>query len=47
MCVPLPWAAVVFEHIFLVARDRRADLQRKLDLSVNRIRRIVEAGADA
>ena len=47
MCVPLPRAAVVFERLFLFVRDRRADLQKNLDVSVDRIRTIVEAGADA
>jgi hypothetical protein len=47
MCVPLPWAAVVFEHVFLFIRDRRADLQKNLDVSVDRIRTIVEAGVSA
>jgi Polyketide cyclase / dehydrase and lipid transport len=44
MCVPLPYGAVVFERLFLFVRDRRSDLQANLDLSVDRIRRIVEAG---
>lgn len=44
MCVPLPFGAVVFEHLFLFIRDRRSDLQANLDLSVDRIRRIVETG---
>lgn len=43
MCVPLPWAALVFEYLFLFVRDRRADLQKNLDVSVHRIRTIVEA----
>ena len=47
MCVPLPFAAVVFEYLFLFVRDRRSDLQANLDLSVNRIRNIVEAGVGA
>ncbi len=47
MCVPLPLVVVVFEHLFLFVRDRRADLQRNIDASVDRIRAIVEAGADA
>jgi hypothetical protein len=45
MCVPLPRAAVIFEHLFLFVRDRRADLQQNLDTSVQRIRTIVEAGS--
>ncbi|OBJ17792.1 hypothetical protein A5653_11770 [Mycobacterium colombiense] len=47
MCVPLPFGAVVFERLFLFVRDRRGDLQKNLDVSVDRIRRIVEAGVDA
>ena len=47
MCVPLPLGAVAFEHLFLFIRDRRADLQQNLEVSVDRIRRIVEAGVDA
>jgi Polyketide cyclase / dehydrase and lipid transport len=47
MCVPLPFSAVVFERLFLFVRDRRSDLQANLDLSVNRIRNIVEAGVGA
>jgi hypothetical protein len=47
MCVPLPLAVVVFEHLFLFVRDRRTDLQANIQLSVDRIRRIVEAGVAA
>ncbi|BBY38370.1 hypothetical protein MMAN_25040 [Mycobacterium mantenii] len=47
MCVRLPFGAVAFEHLFLLVRDRRGDLQKNLDVSVNRIRRIVEAGVEA
>ncbi|OMC19554.1 SRPBCC family protein [Mycobacterium colombiense] len=47
MCVPLPFGAVAFERLFLFVRDRRGDLQKNLDVSVDRIRRIVEAGVDA
>ncbi len=46
MCVPLPFGAVVFEHLFLFVQDRRTDLQENLDVSVNRIRTIVEAEVD-
>ena len=46
MCVPLPFGAVVFEHLFLFIRDRRQDLQANLDVSVDRIRAIIEAGVD-
>lgn len=42
MCVDLPVAAVVFEHLFLLVRDRRTDLQTNLDVSVDRIRAIAE-----
>jgi hypothetical protein len=47
MCVPLPLGAVVFEHLFLFIRDRRTDLQANLEVSVGRIRAIVEAGVNA
>ncbi|OBF07651.1 SRPBCC family protein [Mycobacterium sp. 852002-10029_SCH5224772] len=43
MCVGLPLSVVVFEHLFLFVRDRRQDLQKNLDLSVERIKAIVEA----
>lgn len=46
MCIPLPFSAVVFERHFLFVRDRRVDLQENLELSVDRIRAIVEAGVD-
>lgn len=46
MCVPLPLGAVAFERLFLFVGDRRGDLQKNLDVSVDRIRRIVEAGVD-
>lgn len=47
MCVPLPRAALVFEHCILFIRDRRVDLQANLETSVKRIREIVEAGVPA
>jgi hypothetical protein len=47
MCVPLPLGVVVFEHLFLFIRDRRADLRENLEVSVDRIRAIVEAGVNA
>jgi hypothetical protein len=47
MCVPLPLGVVLFERLFLFVRDRRADLQKNLEVSVNRIRAIVEAGVNA
>lgn len=45
MCVPLPLGAVVFEHLFLFIRDRRKDLQKNLEISLDRIRAIVETEA--
>lgn len=47
MCVPLPFGVVVFERLFLFVGDRRVDLQHNLEVSVNRIRTIVEAGVHA
>jgi hypothetical protein len=47
MCVPLPFGVVVFERLFLFVGDRRSDLQANIDLSVDRIRRIVESGVNA
>lgn len=47
MCVPLPFGVVLFERLFLFVRDRRSDLQANIDLSVERIRGIVEAGVNA
>jgi len=47
MCVPLPLGAVIFERFFLFVWDRRTDLQQNLQVSVDRIRMIVEAGVDA
>ncbi len=44
MCVRLPFGAVVFERLFLFIWDRRTDLQNNLQVSVDRIRAIVEAG---
>lgn len=43
MCVPLPFGVVVFERLFLFVRDRRADLQKNLEISLGRIKAIVEA----
>lgn len=45
MCVGFPVTAVVFEHLFLLVHDRRADLQTNLQVSVDRIRAIVEGHA--
>jgi hypothetical protein len=42
MCVNLPLAAVVFERLCLWVWDRRVDLQKNLDTSVERICEIVE-----
>jgi hypothetical protein len=47
MCVPLPFGAVVFERLFLFIWDRRTDLQKNLEVSLDRIRAIVEAGVQA
>ncbi len=44
MCVDLPRGVLIFEHLFMFVRDRRADLQNNLDASVRRIRAIAEAG---
>ncbi len=45
MRVELPWFVAVYERLFLLVRDRRADLQDNLEASVRRIRDIVEADA--
>ena len=47
MCVPLPLGAVIFERFFLFVWDRRTDLRDNIQLSVDRIRGIVEAGVNA
>jgi hypothetical protein len=47
MCVPLPFGAVVFERLFLFIWDRRTDLQKNLEVSLDRIRAIIEAGVQA
>ncbi len=44
MCVPLPFAVLAFERLFLFVWDRRPDLQNNIQVSVDRIRAIVEAG---
>jgi hypothetical protein len=44
MCVPMPFAVLAFERLFLFVWDRRTDLQKNLQVSVDRIRTIVEAG---
>jgi hypothetical protein len=44
MCVRIPLPAVIFERFLLFVWDRRTDLQQNLQLSVDRIRTIVEAG---
>ncbi len=43
MCVPLPVGIALYERFFLFVADRRSDLQDNLNMSVNRIRTIVEA----
>ncbi|MFC8044104.1 SRPBCC family protein [Nocardia sp. NPDC057353] len=45
MCVALPASVLVFEWLFLLVRDRRADLRRNLETSVARIGAIIESGA--
>lgn len=47
MCVALPFSVALFERLALFVWDRRTDLQRNLDISVERIRGIVEAGVKA
>ena len=44
MCVPLPFAVLAFERLFLFVWDRRPDLQNNIQVSVDPIRSIVEAG---
>jgi Polyketide cyclase / dehydrase and lipid transport len=44
MCVPMPLGVLAFERLFLFVWDRRTDLQNNLQVSVDRIRAIVEAG---
>ena len=44
MCVPMPLEVLAFERLFLFVWDRRTDLQNNLQVSVDRIRAIVEAG---
>jgi Polyketide cyclase / dehydrase and lipid transport len=44
MCVPMPFGVLAFERLFLFVWDRRIDLQNNLQVSVDRIRAIVEAG---
>ncbi|MEV0355607.1 SRPBCC family protein [Nocardia sp. NPDC050697] len=45
MCVALPTAILAFEWLFLLVRDRRADLRQNLETSVARIGTIIESGA--
>ena len=45
MCVRLPLGIVAYEWLFLFVRDRRADLQANLQLSVDRIRVIAESAS--
>ncbi len=44
MCVPMPLGVLAFERLCLFVWDRRTDLQNNLQVSVDRIRAIVEAG---
>jgi hypothetical protein len=44
MCVPMPFTVLAFERLLLFVWDRRTDLQHNLQVSVDRIRTIVEAG---
>ncbi len=44
MCVPMPFVVLAFERLALFVWDRRTDLQHNLQISVDRIRSIVEAG---
>lgn len=47
MCVPLPVGIAVYERLFLFVGDRRTDLRDNLQVSVDRIKAIVEAGVRA
>lgn len=47
MCVPLPMSVAAFERFVLFVWDRRTDLRQNLQVSVDRIRTIVEAGVTA
>lgn len=47
MCVPLPFGVLAFERLFLFVWDRRTDLRHNLEVSVQRIRAIVEGEAAA
>ncbi len=47
MCVALPFSVALFERLALFVWDRRTDLQRNLEISVDRIRSIVETGVTA
>jgi hypothetical protein len=40
----MPLGVLAFERLFLFVWDRRTDLQNNLQVSVDRIRAIVEAG---
>jgi hypothetical protein len=44
MCVPMPFAVLAFERLLLFVWARRTDLQQNLQISVDKIRSIVEAG---
>lgn len=45
MCVPLPLGVLAFERLFLFVWDRRKDLRHNLEVSVDRIRAIIEGEA--
>ncbi|WAC93058.1 SRPBCC family protein [Mycobacterium sp. Aquia_213] len=47
MCVELPFSVLLFERLALLVWDRRTDLQRNLEISLDRIRTILEAGVKA
>ena len=42
MCIALPLGVLAFERLFLFVWDRRPDLQHNLEVSVDRIRAIIE-----
>jgi uncharacterized protein YndB with AHSA1/START domain len=47
MCVALPVGVAAFERLALFVWDRRTDLQHNLEVSLDRIRAIVEVGVPA
>ncbi|MGW4479430.1 SRPBCC family protein [Rhodococcus triatomae] len=42
MCMDLPFLALAFERVALGVKDRRSDLKGNLDLSLRRLREIIE-----